>query len=98
MRGGSRPGSGRKAKGLAELQLTGGFRTTRHAHLLQQPEFPAAAGAWSPDPADLAAQGEAGRVFVERRVAAHELTDQEGAVLLELGHVVQALASVRAVS
>jgi hypothetical protein len=51
-----------------------------------------------PDPADLEAQGAAGRAFLERVVAAHEVTDREGALVLELGHVVTALASVRAVS
>jgi hypothetical protein len=96
-RGGRRAGAGRKPKPLSELQLTGGFRTTRHAHLLK-PVFPAAGGAWTPDPALLAAQGAAGRAFVERIVAANELTDHEGELVLELGHVVTALSAVRAFS
>jgi hypothetical protein len=96
-RGGRRSGSGRRPKSLAELQLTGGFRTTRHAHLLK-PAFPSAPMAWSPDAAQLAAQGPAGRACVERLVAANELTEREGLFVLELGHVASALAAVRGVS
>jgi hypothetical protein len=95
-RGGQRAGSGRRPKTLAELDRTGGFRTTRHAHLLQ-PDFQATATAWVPDETQLADQEEPGRVFVERLVAANELSDREGAIVLELGHVVTALASVRAI-
>jgi hypothetical protein len=94
-RGGRRPGSGRRPKPLSELQQTGTFRPGRHAHLLA---FQPAPGPWMPDPAQLDAQGPAGRAFVEAMVTANELSDREGAIVLELGHVQTALASIRGVS
>jgi hypothetical protein len=94
-RGGRRPGSGRRAKSLAELDLTGGIRPTRHAHLLK-PVFPASVEAWTPDPALLAGQGAAGRAFIERMTAANDFTMAEGELVLELGHVMSRLAAVRA--
>ena len=42
MRGGRRVGSGRKAKDLDTLKLSGSFRPSRHSHLLQAVPKPAA--------------------------------------------------------
>jgi hypothetical protein len=64
-RGGKRPGVGRPAKTLAELQLTGGFRMARHAYLLTSPAPVAPRSIPVPNHV-LAGLNERGRAFAER--------------------------------
>lgn len=92
MRGGKRPGSGRKPKALADLQLTGGFRPARHAHLLK-PAFPVA----SPLPAAVLDGLQArGRAFVESLWPEYtEWTLVSQVVLREAGLLVDQLEALR---
>lgn len=85
--GGRRPGAGRKAKTLEELSLTGGFRRSRHAHLLPMVSSAATAPVLA-DPAVeaipdalIAGLGEAGRRFFIDVWEAYELSGVERILL-----------------
>jgi hypothetical protein len=92
--------TGRPRKPLAQHVMRGTYRRDRHGELPAHvhPIGSGTSTAWMPDRAQLDAQGAAGRAFVEQMVAANELNDREGAIVLELGHVKTALAAVRAVT
>lgn len=93
-RGGRRAGAGRKPKTFAELDLTGGFRVTRHAHLLKPVSTTPAV--WTPTEADLAGMGEAGRAFVARILDVYEPTLTEALQVLEAARAADVLAELRA--
>jgi hypothetical protein len=98
-RGGKRKGAGRPRLSPATHLLRGTWRPSRHgvrpATSAAVLAMPVAAGAWAPDPADLAALGTAGRVLVEALLARYDLGPIEGYVLIEAGHTADAPATVR---
>jgi len=87
---------GHNKKSLRELKLRGGFRPSRHAHLIDQPVFPPPpVFDWQPSDAELARLGPEGRAFIAEALRRYEHNFLGGAVLLMAAAVIDHAAVLR---
>lgn len=102
MRGGARPGSGRKRKSLREHLLNGTYRRDRHGpvpgstNVVRMPDRSETDGdRWAPTTAQLRALGRPGRVFLMDVIAMNDVAPGESHLLLSAADAKDAVGRLK---